>query len=346
MKTVHRTGIEAVVAILLLLVAGAVAAQDARVEYVDGFPELRKAQGGTDFIDFGMELQSGDSVVTGRDDFVELSQGADSSIRVEPDTVFTIREVETSTGRQTVMSNSVGSVSYRFGRLAGREPRIGTTTVVAGVRGTEVTVYAGADGSAMFLVDSGEVEVTSAGESVSLTEAQGVEVPAGGPPGEVFEIIGRAIDFSTWSGEKQEEFLADPVGSLRGLEAQLQNYYGELIVLQSLYTEKRAEYDAAYADLEDAVERFGRESDEAEMIREVVGPLGQEATVLAFNIRYYALTSLSLRRYLIGQMSVEMKTRYILDRENPAYTEFVALRDSILEEYESRITQHLVAVDI
>lgn len=331
---------------LIILVTGAVFAQSARVEYVDGFPELRKAQGGTDYIDFGMELESGDSVVTGRDDFVELSQGADSSIRVEPDTVFTIREVDTSTGRQTVMSNSVGSVSYRFGRLTGREPRIGTSTVAAGVRGTEVTVYAGPDGSALFLVDSGEVEVSSGGQSVSLTESQGVEVPAGGPPGEVFDFIGRPVDFSSWSGDKHEEFLADPVGALRGLEAQLQEYYGELLVLESLYTEKRAEYDAVYEDLVDAVERFGRESEEAEAIREVVGPLGQEATVIGFNIRYYALTSLSLRRYLIGQMSVEMKTRYILDRDDPVYREFVDLRDAILEEYESRITQHLVAVDI
>lgn len=346
MKIQNQYRIVLIGAVLFFLLAGVAVAQTARVEFVDGFPELRRSQGGTDYIDFGMELQGGDSVVTGRDDFVELSQGSDSSIRVEPDTVFTIREIETATGRETVMSNSVGAVSYRFGRLAGREPRVGTSTVVAGVRGTEVTVYAGSDGSAMFLVDSGEVEVSSAGESVSLTEAQGVEVPAGGPPGEVFEFIGRPVDFSTWSGEKQDEFLADPVGALRGLGSQLQEYYGELLVLDSLYTEKRAEYDAAYADLSDAVEQYGRESSEAEMIREVVGPLGQEATVIAFNIRYYALTSLSLRRYLLGQMSVEMKTRYILDRENPTYLEFVALRDSILAEYESRVTKHLVDVDI
>ncbi len=331
---------------ILLFVGVTLAAQDARVEFVDGFPELRRAQGGTDFIDFGTELESGDSVVTGRGDFVELSQGEDRSIRVESNTVFTIREIETDTGRETVMSNSVGAVSYRFGRLAGREPRIGTSTVVAGVRGTEVTVYAGADGSALFLVDSGAVEVTSAGETALLTEAQGVEVPAGGPPGTVFEIIGRAIDFSAWSGEKQEEFLADPVGSLRGLGSQLQEYYGELLVLEALYTEKRAEYDAAFADLGEVVERSGADSEEAAMVRAAVAQVGQQATALAFNIRYYALTSLSLRRYLLGQMSVEMKTRYILDRQNPTYREFVTTRDAILAEYESRVTQHLVDVDI
>lgn len=333
--------------IALLMAAAPLLAQDASVVYLEGEPERRTAQGTTEWLDFGSPLVAGDSVVTGSFDFVELEQGAASTIQVEPDTVFTIREVETARGRQTVMSNSVGSVRYRFNRLAGRdEPQVGTSTVVAGIRGTEVTVYAGADGSSLFLVDSGEVEVTSAGESVSLTAAEGVEVPAGGPPGEKFEYLGRAIDFSEWNQERTERFLADPAGAVSDIRDQLDVYYAEIATLREQYADARARYDEQYAVVEELLEEYDPSSPEVQEARDLLSPLINETTVLAFNIRYYALTSLSLRRFVIGNMYMEMKSRYILDQEATPYQAFLSEYELLLAEFEESVTPELVAVDI
>ncbi|TVR67919.1 MAG: hypothetical protein EA427_11950, partial [Spirochaetaceae bacterium] len=199
----YRSGVPALVVLLLLAMAVAVPADDAAVTYLEGEPEVRTAGGRTDWLDFGSTVRPGDSVVTGRFDFVELQQGGAATIRVNADTVFTIREVDRAGQRETVMSNSVGSVSYRFQRVTGRaEPRVGTATTVAGVRGTELTIYAGADGSSLFLVESGLVEVSSAGRSVELAANQAVEVAVGREPGAVFEWKGRELDFSSWNQER------------------------------------------------------------------------------------------------------------------------------------------------
>mgnify|MGYP006293191195 CR=1 FL=1 len=328
-------------AILTWAVAPAFA-QDAEVIYLEGEPELRSSQGTTQWLDFGSLLRSGDSVVTGTNDYVELEQGAASTIRVDPDTVFTIREIEQGGERQTVMSNSVGSVRYRFNRIAGRnEPQIGTSSVVAGIRGTEVTVYAGADGSSLFLVESGLVEVSSAGETVELAEAQGVEVAAGQPPGAVFEWLGREIDFREWNQERSEAYLRDPAPVVDGLGSQLE-------VFISGVSEFRNLYDQAAADYQERFDQFMEmpEGDEKEALRDELQLEGANTSTLALNYRYYALSGLSMRRYVLGRMYMELKTRYILDRGNPLYQEFLGEYEAFLERYESGITPGLVEADI
>ncbi|MCG8477965.1 MAG: hypothetical protein MI724_02640 [Spirochaetales bacterium] len=334
-------------AAFLVFIAPGLAADDAEVVYLEGEPELRTVAGATEWLDFGTGLNVGDSVVTGLIDYVELEQGEGATIQVEADTVFTIREVEREGRRETVMTNSAGAVRYRFNRVIGRdEPLIGTASTVAGIRGTEVTVYAGADGSSLFLVESGEVEVTSAGESVSVTANRGVEVAPGEPPGETFEIIGRAVDFSSWNGQKSDDVLNDPVGALRRIETQLRTYYRQLDETRALYRDARALYDAKYEELVAAVDTHGQESTEADALREEITPLSNEATIHAFNTRYYALTALSLRRYVLGGIYVEMRSRFFLDAANPVYRDFITAYEEILAEYERRVTPDLVDVDI
>jgi hypothetical protein len=133
------------------------AAQEAEVTYLEGYPEL-KTQGGSRFeLRFGDVLESGDSVITGSTDYAELEQGGANVIQVNENTVFTLRQVERGGRTETVFSSAAGSVAYRFNQVTGREPRIATATAAAGVRGTELTVYAGADGTSLFAVRSGEV---------------------------------------------------------------------------------------------------------------------------------------------------------------------------------------------
>jgi hypothetical protein len=46
-------------------------------------------------------------------------------------------------------------------------------------------------------------------------------------------------------------------------------------------------------------------------------------------MRHYALSYLSMRRYVLGGMYVQMKSRYILKQDAPEYREFMGLYDSV-----------------
>lgn len=332
-----------VAATIIILSATTALAQDASVVYLEGEPELRTAGGSTEWLDFGSTMIAGDSVVTGRNDFVELEQGEAATIRVEPNTVFTIKEVERNGRREQVMSTSVGSVGFRFNRLAGRdEPRIGTSTVVAGIRGTEVVVYAGANGSSLFLVETGEVAVTSAGETVSLVENEGVEVPAGGPPGEKFEWLGQELDFSEWEAEKFAAFLSEPLRGVAGVQSDLY----EITQLAEEYYGYYEELNAQLKDVREQLEAIEDEDEFLEFRESTFFPVQNQTGIAVLNYRYHALSALSLRRYVLGRMYLEMKTRFILNRDDPTYVQFVEKHNEILDVFEERIVPYLVDADI
>lgn len=338
-----RRGIQrtALTALILFLFAGVTVAQETEVSYLEGFPELRAATGDSYELDFGDLIEEGDSVVTGRRDYVELAQGEGTTIRVEPDTVFTLREVEEGGERRSVMTSAVGSVSYRFNRLTGREPRVGSAAVVAGIRGTELTVYAGSDGSTLFLVDSGLVEVTSAGETVSLSEAQGVEVGAGQPPGEVFEWKGRELDFSSWDQERIEGFLEEPAQSVELLETRLQELAAGYEEYQEIANEIQAQIDQLRDDFEEAASE-----EEQNRIRAELRPSQDRGRTAVLNYRYYALSALSLRRYVLGNLYMQMKTRHMMDLDNPLLGQFLSAYEDFLSAYEERVVPGLVERDI
>lgn len=326
-----------------LLIAPALAgAQETSVTFIDGFPELRAASGSVFDLDFGYVLEQGDSVVTGRRDYVEMEQGAGTTIRVEPDTVFTLREVEEPGGRRTVMQNAAGSVRYRFNRLAGREPRVGSAAVVAGIRGTELTVYSGSDGATLFLVESGLVSVTSAGESVELSEAQAVEVAAGQPPGDIFEWKGRELDFSTWDQTRIESFLEEPATSVELLQSRLEE-------LAAGYEEYRDLWEELSVQFEDLLEEFrGLDEGDAreEFRQDELFPVRDQTTAAAMNYRYYSLSALSLRRYVMGRMYMIVKSLNIMEPNNPDFQAFMNEYEQFITLFEERITTGLVPADI
>jgi hypothetical protein len=330
---------------LFLLSAGPAFAQQADVVYLEGYPELKESSGGRFELDFGDLVRPGDSVVTGRTDYVELEQGTGNTIRVAADTVFTMQEVEEDGETQTVLSTAVGSVAFRFDRITGREPRLATPATVAGIRGTELTVYAGSDGSALFLVDSGLVDVEAAGSMVSLTDGEGVEVPAGGPPGEKFEWLGRELDFSTWNQERIDDFLEDPVAGIQRVRDRLAHFQGEIDRLQPLIREMETQLETERS----ASQRYFNQRREEEFDRhrlETLLPLARNLRAAKINARYYALSALSLRRFIVGRLYVEVKTAYILNISNPTYLRFQAIYTELLTDFEDSVVPELVAADI
>ena len=333
--------------VLLLMIAlmapGILMSQDAGVVYLEGWPSLRSG-GSSRELDFGLAVRPGDSVLTGRRDYVELDQGG-NTIRINADTVFTLREIERGGRRETVMTNTVGSVAYRFQTLAGRRQQVGTTTAVAGVRGTEFTVYAGSDGTSLFGVDSGLISVESEGISVNVSAGEAVQVPPGEAPGEVVRWIGPELDFQSWNQARIEEFLQKPIESTRRLQRRMQEFIANGEAMYELYLESRAELDAIREQEREVRDRDGADA-RAAFFQEFVVPVQRRTLVHVLNYRYYDVSALSLRRFVYSRIYVSMKARYWREPNHPVYREFVALYHEMLEEYENGIAWRLDREDI
>jgi hypothetical protein len=233
----------------------------------------------------------------------------------------------------------------KFGKMTTKEPLLATTTCVAAVRGTEVELYAGMDGSSLMAVVSGSVQLESGGASVDLAANEAVEVRPGMAPGPKFSWIGKELDFSAWDKGRLEDYLSDPVASALKVEGQLASYRQSMNELLPQLAEQKAAYDEAYAQLKQLVD--AKEDAKAQELREsTVFPLMQSQGTLILDIRYYALTSLSLRRFVLGGMYMQLKTRHPLDSTDPAFALFREVYERALKDFEESIVPQLVEADI
>ncbi|ORC30234.1 hypothetical protein B4O97_18460 [Marispirochaeta aestuarii] len=321
------------------------AAQVASIDYLQGWVDLRYPSGDVVEAMIGDELEKDDTVITGDDGTATLARQGAAEIVINPNTVFSIREIDSGGQKETVMHTALGSVKFKFMRLFGIEPKISTPSSVAGVRGTEFTVYAGDEGSALFTVDSGEVMVTSQGIPVVLYEGEGVEVKAGRAPGEKFELKGRPIDYSSWADEKQAEFSADPIAGLRGIERQMDGYIREVENLTLAYEDNKALLKENVEELKKIKELHG--SDESDKYyREEIVPLEKQGSVIFLNRRYWSLSSYSLKRYIGAKQYALMKAKWLTGKDNDNFEEYNSMYNDILDKFNEYIIIHLSTEDI
>ncbi len=332
-----------VLGLSLCLLAGASAAPS-DVVYSEGEATVKYRGGGVEEVYIGDAYDTGDTVTTGFDGFVELNQ-AGLTLKINPDTVFTLQEKEQSGEATGVFSLVLGSIRFRYDRITGREPLIQTGSCVAAVRGTEFTVFAGADGSALVVVDSGRVEVEAEGRAVQLEAEEGVEVRPGQPPGEKFVVHRDQIDYRSWNEEKLGSMLEDPLLAMERIQDRLDYYIDNVNEYFALFRE----YDQRLADERDILAEIqGREGDEAagKFRREVISPLAEKRANLYINLRFYSLAALSLRRYVGGRLYLFMKARYITDPADPLYRQYRERFRDFLDGFEDAIVPHLVDIDI
>lgn len=333
--------------VLAILAAGAaLTAQEATVVYIDGWVDIRDTSGRLAEAWEGDAVASGESVITGEASFAELEKQNNAAIiRISPDTVFTLEEIAEESGKREVMRCALGSVEFKFNRLLGLEPRIATPSVVAGVRGTEFTVFAGVDGSTLIGVTSGEVEVTASGESVSLYPDEGVEVLPGSPPGEKFPLLRGSIDYSEWNAQRYEKFQADPVAALRRLGVELEEHIAKLDEIVPMYRANKAELDRLREDLK-KMRDAGRDDEAKDFYTNEVAPVEKASFIAINNIRYYSLGAISLRRYLLSPRYVDMKMRLITAPGDTEVLGFLDLYNELIERYSSSVSPWLVEADI
>lgn len=320
----------------MLLVAVSVRAQQAEVVYVEGVADIRESGGGEYPANFGDGLFTGDSVVTGRDGRVELEQSDASTIRIASDTVFTVREVGGGGDRRTAYATDVGSAFFRFRTLVSKEPQVVTPSSVAGVRGTAFAVYAGVDGSSLYVVEEGRVDVSAAGETVRLAAGEGVEVRIGDTPGEKFEVMRGSIDYSDWNAERLDAMLADPVSALSGVARRMDELIAEIEALVPDYEAGVRRLESEREKLAEIEEQSGKAA-RSDYYRENVFPLEVDTSNRYLNIRYYALSALSLRRYVMTGLYIRVATS--------ASIEFTEIYRDTADSFESAVVPYLVDAD-
>ncbi len=319
----------AIAAILSLL---PLQAQKANVVYVEGSSRVKSAAGSLRSAEVGGTLTYGESVLTGKDGLVELKLENGSTIRVAENSVFSYSSTGSGADSTPVLATTAGSVHYKLNKALGRSPKIQTNSMVAGVRGTEFTVFAGRDGSVLLSVDEGIVDVASQGATVELRKDEAVEVAPGKAPGAKFKKLGRALDFSSWNKGKTDDVLKDPVAALAAVSAQLKGYQAELAALKAPYEEATKKWRAASDGYKEV--RAAGDMDAIKAYQEsTLYPAQDERIIIILNIRHHALNYLSVRRYVVSNMYMELKSRYPLAR--PANVEkFFADHKALLARYE------------
>jgi len=336
-----KTRILVSVFLLAALVLGAVPAD---VTYTEGDTVIKVKAGTQHDAQIGDTLNTGDTLRTGDDGLAELAQ-AGVTIKISKGTVFTLMEREVSGKTTSVLSVALGSVKYRYDKLTGSEPMVRTNGAVAGVRGTEFTVYSGADGSTLIAVDSGQVTVESAGQSVDLGASEGVTVPLGKPPGEKVTVHADQIDYKTWNDDRIASLLQDPMAALDSIQAEMDSYVASVTDYAARFADSSKNLAAERANRDAILQQKGKD-EAAKYQDQVVTPLALTTGYLFLNTRFYALAALSLRRFVAGRLYVTLKARALASPADPTWKAFLDRYQALLQEFETSIVPQLTAADI
>ncbi len=321
-------------------------AQQASVIYVQGSVDLQPAGQDRTEAQIGDGLNLGDSIITGDDGSAQLQKQDTTQINVAPDTVFTLRQRSGAGGqKQDVLSVALGSITFSFNQLSGNEPDISTPSATAGIRGTVLTVYAGADGSSLFIVKEGKVAVESGGKLSLVTKDEGIEVNPGQPPGKKFEILHGFVNYRTWNKQKLDNILLDPQSAALRVESQMKDYITQIDELLPKYKETFAELIAERKKRDQVGKEEGAQA-MGKYTAEHVFPLESLATAQYINLRYYALSAFSLKRFVLGRMYIRLASEYITNQSNPVYAKFLQVYRQTVKAFEATVVPLLVPADI
>ncbi|MBN1799661.1 MAG: FecR domain-containing protein [Spirochaetales bacterium] len=329
--------------VFILFLILAVIAQQATVVYTEGSVYVKDHTGASWDPDIGSQLVYNDTVLTGYNGFTELDTGS-GTISIHSNSVFKFMQAGKGGEKQNVFSCMLGSVYLKVQTITGQGPRITSGSMAAGIRGTEFIVYSGVDGSSLIHVTKGMVEVTSEGRTVSVNADEAVEIKLGRPPGQKYTVK-EPIDYSKWNQEKYDEFMKNPVASIKDIEGRMLEYIQEIRTLHNEHNRIRKILEAEYEKLKKIEEEQGKEAYQKYFI-EQVQPIRHEMTMVYLNIRFHALSALSLRRFLAGRMYLFMKTTYINNPNAKIYQDFLAVHKKVIGYFSKDVLEFIDKYDM
>ena len=127
-----------------------------------------------------------------------------------------------------------------------------------GVRGTELTIWAGTDGASQLIVDSGLVTVEAYGKTVELGPDEAVVVLNGEQPGEKFIVHREVLTTRNGTRDASRPLLADPLARHSGMRERLAYYRRECRGLLQKYLDVNARLRAEREQADEAEDRAGR----------------------------------------------------------------------------------------
>ncbi len=317
------------------------------IVYLEGAVDIKPNGGELEWADFGTPVAEGDSIITGMDGYCEVELEGGSTVTIREDTVFSFGRGSVGGGEaQNVFSCAMGQISYKFSNLKD-EPVITTPSAACGIRGTAFTVMTGADGSSLFVVSEGEVEVEveSMGRRVSLTLDEAVEVSSGEAPGAKYPVLSGSLDYAGWLEKAEASALADPVGTVEDLTDKLIFYISEMDRYQALWDKGMAEMDIMLTDVK-KLQADGKDFEADDLYKNKYQPLRKNVAGFSLNVRYYSLSALSLRRYTLGRLYVKLRAAHFKESSD-SYERFLKVYDDFIEEYNTICVEpYLVDADI
>ncbi|HOC93170.1 MAG TPA: FecR domain-containing protein, partial [bacterium] len=181
------------VAALLIVVAAVYSAElraipvTASLASVTGDVRVTLPDGTTTQGTVNMALPSGTRIATGAKSSAVIKWSASNTLKINPFTNFTIKDIDVDPRTKTVTSSldlQTGKIKAKAEKLhsPSSEFSISTPTAVAGVRGTEFDMENTPENTTSVTTRTGAVEVTSQGQSVMAVGGTQVVVEPNQPP--------------------------------------------------------------------------------------------------------------------------------------------------------------------
>lgn len=173
-----------------------------------------------------MVIEGGDVIVTGKSSEAALDMGGGRVVTVRQGTQFTIDD-NRSEGSGGVLNYGIVYVRKTSGSPSAPFS-VQTPTAVAGVRGTDFGVSVAPDGSSMFIVENGEIEVeTDDGGATKVAGNQEVVVETDEKQAlQVQPYDKNRQSLEQWSDERRERILKNPLPTITRLINRIENALG------------------------------------------------------------------------------------------------------------------------
>jgi hypothetical protein len=312
------------------------------VVYTEGKVTIRDRNGNAHDAELNDPLDKGFTVTTGKDGYAELDKSG-SRITLSANTVFQLLETDDNGKTHDVFSAVAGAVSLKIKKITDKDsaPYITSQSTALGVRGTAFSVFSGVDGSSLVAVEEGKVAVEAKGVSVELAADEGIEVQPGNAPGAKFTVLKGKIDFKSWSDKNLTAFLADPVAAAKRVEERMSNFIDKLHATKIEYDKN---LDILNKDRETLASIEDKDKKQAYHLATEF-PQMLVVNGLLINLRYYSVSSFSLRRFVLGRMYANIKSAYIMKSADPIFTDFSTEYKKVLALFEKEIMPYLVDAD-
>jgi hypothetical protein len=191
-------------------------------EFVEREPSVQYAESAAELVlSIGDALFAGAAVRTEAGEAAELRLADQSLIRLSESTRLSLSSIAQGGKVPSVLDLAAGAVRVKVAKLAGRaEYRVRTSSVSAGVRGTEFLIRVLPDGGAAIAVLEGTVEVAGSSGSVAVGEGEEASSTPDGrvQPAEPLTSESRRLldagSFVTPATVLNESFSPDALGML------------------------------------------------------------------------------------------------------------------------------------